>query len=151
MLQKVEPIDINEIILLLPHSYPFLLIDRIISMRNDVNGMHVKAIKNVTSSDSAIPVGSRLHTAFPAVLIIEALAQATVLLAKQVLGDTHSDAVYYFAAINRARFYHAVYPGDQLELDVSFIRKRGMIVQLAGVATVSGKRVCTAKFMCVRK
>jgi len=150
MLQNIEPIDINRIITLLPHCYPFLLVDRIISLRKDVNGIHVKAIKNVTSSDSVIPLGSKLPNVFPAVLIIESLAQATVLLAQHVLGEARSNEVYYFAAINRARFYHAVYPGDQLHLDVSFIRKRGRIVQLAGVATVLGKRVCTATFMCVQ-
>jgi 3-hydroxyacyl-[acyl-carrier-protein] dehydratase len=150
MLQNIEPIDINRIIALLPHSYPFLLLDRIVSLRKDVNGIHVKAIKNITSSDSVIPVGTSLPNVFPAVLIIESLAQATVLLAQHVLGETHSNEVYYFAAINRARFYYAVYPGDQLQLDVSFLRKRGRIVQLAGVASVLGKSVCTATFMCVQ-
>ncbi|MEA9392128.1 3-hydroxyacyl-ACP dehydratase FabZ [Acerihabitans sp. TG2] len=150
MLQNTQPVDINKIISRLPHRYPFLMIDRIISMRNDVNGMHVKAIKNVTNNDSVIPAGSNLSTVFPAVLIIESMAQATIFLAQHILGETHSDEVYYFAAINRARFYHAVYPGDQLYLDVSFIRKRGRIIQLAGVATVLDKRVCTATFMCVR-
>lgn len=150
MLQNIEPIDINRIITLLPHCYPFLLVDRIISLRKDINGIHVKAIKNVTSSDSVIPLGSKLPNVFPAILIIESLAQATVLLAQHALGETRSNEVYYFAAINRARFYHAVYPGDQLHLDVSFIRKRGRIVQLAGVASVLGKRVCTATFMCVQ-
>lgn len=146
MQQNIESIDINRIISLLPHNYPFLLVDSIISLRNDVSGIHVKAIKNVTSSDSVMPVSSRLPTVLPAVL----LAQATVLLAQYVLGETRSDEVYYFAAINRASFYDAVYPGDQLYLDVSFIRKRGRIMQLAGVATVLRKRVCTATFMCVQ-
>ncbi|MGG4578073.1 hotdog family protein [Serratia marcescens] len=77
--------------------------------------------------------------------------QSTGLLAHYYLGALNEGEHYYFAAIQRARFYRAARPGDQVLMEVAFVRRRGAIARFTGRASIDGRRICTADFMCARK
>ena len=83
--------------------------------------------------------------------MVEALAQSTGLLAHYYLSPLLPGEHYYFAAIHHARFYRSARPGDQLRMDVAFVRQRSGLARFTGRVTVNGRRVCTAEFMCARK
>jgi len=133
---------------ILPHRYPCLLIDRVLPEGTCVAEGRLSAIKNVTANEMAFWSAG---AAFPGVLMVEALAQSTGLLAHYFLGALQEGEHYYFAAIHRARFYQAARPGDRVHMTVNFVRKRGAIARFTGIATVDGRRICTADFMCARK
>ena len=107
--------EINEILEHLPHRYPFVLVDRVLSIEL---GKSIKALKNVTINEPFFPGHFPHHPVMPGVLIIEALAQAAAILSFKT-GDHKptDDSVYYFAGIDKARFKKPVSPGDQLILD----------------------------------
>lgn len=88
---------------------------------------------------------------FPGVLILEAMAQATGILAFTMVGKPSPNELYYFASIDNARFKRPVGPGDQLVLDVEFLKERRGIAKFTGVATVDGEVVCTAELMCAKR
>ena len=88
---------------------------------------------------------------FPGVLILEAMAQATGILAFRMVGKPKPNELYYFASIDNARFKRPVVPGDQLVLDVEFLKERRGIAKFTGVATVDGEVVCTAELMCAKR
>ncbi|WP_129544216.1 3-hydroxyacyl-ACP dehydratase FabZ [Serratia sp. 1D1416] len=143
-----NPLQFQDIQSILPHRYPCLLVDRVLAAGTCVAEGRLSAIKNVTANDPALwPAGG----AFPGVLMVEALAQSTGLLAHYFLGALQEGEHYYFAAIQRARFYRAARPGDRAHLAVTFVRKRGAIARFRGLATVDGRRICCADFMCARK
>ena len=112
--------EINEILEHLPHRYPFVLVDRVLSIEL---GKSIKALKNVTINEPFFPGHFPHHPVMPGVLIIEALAQAAAKLSFKT-GDHKptDDSVYYFAGIDKARFKKPVSPGDQLILDVKIDR-----------------------------
>jgi len=112
--------DIHEILDHLPHRYPFILVDRVISMEL---GKEITAIKNVTINEPYFPGHFSYHPVMPGVLIVEALAQAAALLSFKTM-DTKptEDSVYYFAGIDNARFKKPVNPGDQIVLHVKIDR-----------------------------
>lgn len=145
-----EHLNIHEIIKYLPHRYPFLLIDRIISVIPD---QAITAIKNVTINEPFFQGHFPGKPVMPGVLILEAIAQAGGVLmyhqARQVNAD--EDFLFYLAGVDNARFKRVVEPGDQLRLDVKFIRARREICKLSGLATVDGQLVCEADFICARK
>src|SRR5665647_2612287 len=112
--------DINEITKLLPHRYPFLLIDRVLSMEPDKS---IVALKNVTINEPFFPGHYPHHPVMPGVLIIEAMAQASALLSFKTLESKPDEkSVYYFAGIDGARFKRPVTPGDQLIIKVELTR-----------------------------
>ncbi|SES71605.1 3-hydroxyacyl-ACP dehydratase FabZ [Thorsellia anophelis] len=141
-------IDIEEILTLLPHRYPFLLVDRVVSVNL---GKSLVAIKNVTFNEPFFQGHFPGKPIFPGVLILEAMAQATGILAFKSVGKLADGELYYFAAIDEARFKRPVMPGDQLVLEVEFIKERRGVARFKGVAKVDGEIACEASMMCARR
>lgn len=148
-----EPVDtsmdIHEILNHLPHRYPFVLVDRVLSYEV---GKEITAIKNVTINEPFFPGHFPYHPVMPGVLIIEAMAQAAAIVSFKTMDSKPSDdSVYYFAGIDKARFKKPVSPGDQLVLNVKIDRILRGIWKYSGVATVDGAVVAEAEFMCILK
>lgn len=141
--------DIHEILDHLPHRYPFVLIDRVISMEL---GKEITALKNVSINEPFFPGHFPYHPVMPGVLIVEAMAQAAAILSFKTMGVKPSDdSVYYFAGIDSARFKKPVSPGDQIILKVKIDRILKGIWKYSGVATVDGAVVAEASMMCILK
>ncbi len=128
--------DINEIKEILPHRYPFLLIDKVISME----GNKIVAIKNVTVNENYFQGHFPAESVMPGVLIIEALAQtgAVAILSK----NEFKGKIAYFAGIDKAKFRRKVIPGDILRLEVEITKLRGRAGIGYGIAYVDDKKVC---------
>ena len=141
--------DIHEILDHLPHRYPFVLIDRVISMEL---GKEIVALKNVTINEPFFPGHFPYHPVMPGVLIVEAMAQAAAILSFKTMGVKPSDdSVYYFAGIDSARFKKPVSPGDQIVFNVNIDRILKGIWKYSGVARVDGSIVAEAQMMCILK
>ncbi len=136
-------LDIQEIERLLPHRYPFLLIDRVIELSAD----RVVAIKNVTINEPFFPGHFPGHPIMPGVLIIEAMAQAGAVMAMRSSAFDPATQVVYFMAIDKAKFRKPVLPGDQLRLEVTPLRKGGAIWKMRGEAFVGTEIVCEGEFL----
>lgn len=141
--------DIHEVLKYLPHRHPFLLIDRIIEMKE---GESVVALKNVTINEAFFVGHFPSRPIMPGVLILEALAQAAGVLAYKSTNTLPSDGVlYYFAGVDNARFRRVVEPGDQLELKVRVIKAKKEIWKLEGEAFVDGELACSAELLSARR
>jgi 3-hydroxyacyl-[acyl-carrier-protein] dehydratase len=141
--------DINEIIELLPHRYPFLLIDRVLSMEPDKS---IVALKNVTINEPFFPGHYPHHPVMPGVLIIEAMAQAAALLSFKSMGaKADGKSVYYFAGIDGARFRRPVGPGDQLIIKATLVRSMRGLFKFSATAEVDNQLVAEAELMCTVK
>jgi 3-hydroxyacyl-[acyl-carrier-protein] dehydratase len=141
--------DIHEILEHLPHRYPFILIDRVVSMEL---GNELVALKNVTINEPFFPGHFPYHPVMPGVLIVEAMAQAAAILSFKTMGVKPSDdSVYYFAGIDSARFKRPVSPGDQIVFNVKIDRILKGIWKYSGVASVDGHVVAEAQMMCILK
>ena len=136
--------DIREILDSIPHRYPFLLVDRVKSCEP---GSHIVALKNVTINEPFFTGHFPQQPVMPGVLIIEALAQAALLLGFASTEDDSSGRICYFLGIDKARFKRAVVPGDQLELHATLLSTRRGIWQFEVEARVEGLRACTARIM----
>lgn len=145
----MNTIDIHEIQRLLPHRYPMLLIDRVIEF---TPGENLVGIKNVTFNEPHFTGHFPQRVIMPGVLILEALAQATGLLAFKTTDEIRSDnALYYLAGIDNARFKRPVEPGDQLRLEVKLVKTKRNFWKFYGIATVDGEEVVSADIMCVNQ
>ena len=145
----MEQLDIFEILQHLPHRYPFLLIDRVTEC---IPGETLIGYKNVTYNEPYFTGHFPQRPVMPGVLILEALAQATGILAFRTLGRVPDEnSLYYFVGVDKARFKQPVVPGDQLELSVKFIKEKRGIWKFEGVASVDGKVVCSADLMCAER
>jgi len=141
--------DINEILKYLPHRQPFLLIDRVIEMKE---GESLVAIKNVTFNEPFFMGHFPARPVMPGVLILEALAQAAGVLAYKSTNTLHTDGVLYLlAGIDNARFRRVVEPGDQLRLEVKVIRSKQDIWKIEGAAFVDGELACSADILSARR
>lgn len=141
----MSSMDINEIMAYLPHRFPFLLVDRVLSLEP---GKNIVALKNVSMNEPFFPGHFPKHPVMPGVLILEALAQAAALLSFKTVADApNDDAVVYFAGIDGARFKKPVMPGDQLMLHVQILRNLKGIWKYATYAEVDGQRVAEAEMM----
>jgi 3-hydroxyacyl-[acyl-carrier-protein] dehydratase len=141
--------DIHEILEHLPHRYPFVLIDRVVSLEL---GKEIVAIKNVSVNEPYFPGHFPYHPVMPGVLIVEAMAQAAAILSFKTMDTKPSDdSVYYFAGIDSARFKKPVSPGDQIILKVRIERILKGIWKYSGVASVDGTVVAEAQMMCILK
>lgn len=147
--QATGSMDIHEILEHLPHRYPYVLVDRVLSL--EVN-KEIVAIKNVSVNEPYFPGHFPYHPVMPGVLIIEALAQAAAILSFKTMNSKPTDeSVYYFAGIDNARFKKPVSPGDQLVLKVSIDRILRGIWKYKGVAMVDDTIVAEADMMCILK
>ena len=141
--------DIHEILKLLPHRYPFLLVDRVLELEK---GKRIKALKNVTINEPFFSGHFPHRPVMPGVLMLEAMAQAAALLAFDMQGIRPDDkTVYYFAGIDGARFKRPVEPGDQLIMDVSLERLKAGVFKFKGAAHVDAKLACEAELMCTMR
>lgn len=141
--------DIHEVMKYLPHRHPFLLIDRVIEMKE---GESIVALKNVTINEPCFTGHFPNRPVMPGVLILEALAQAAGILAYKSTNSLPSDGVlYYFAGIDNARFRRVVEPGDQLRLEVKLLRAKRDMWKLEGSAYVEGELVCSAELLSARR
>jgi len=136
-------LDIRQIERILPHRYPFLLVDRVDELGPD----RIVARKLVSRNEPQFNGHFPGHPVMPGVLIIEALAQAGALLAASVVSFDPAKQVIYFMAIDKARFRKPVVPGDVLSLEVTPLRKGGAIWKLRGEAKVDGTLVAEAELM----
>ena len=141
--------DINEIKNLLPHRYPFLLVDRVLEFNP---GESLVAIKNVSVNEPYFQGHFPEKPVMPGVLIIEALAQATGLLAFSTGNKgAERETLYYLVGIDNARFKQPVIPGDQLRLEVTVTKQKRGIWVFDTKATVDGKVAATAVIMCTER
>ncbi|HCU85681.1 MULTISPECIES: 3-hydroxyacyl-ACP dehydratase FabZ [unclassified Methylophilus] len=145
----MNSMDIHEILEHLPHRYPFVLVDRVLSMEL---GKEITAVKNVSVNEPYFPGHFPYHPVMPGVLIVEAMAQAAALLSFKTMGTKPtSDSVYYFAGIDSARFKKPVSPGDQIILNVKIDRILKGIWKYSAVAKVGDEVVAEANMMCILK
>ena len=133
----------------LPHRYPFLLIDRVLELEI---GKSIVALKNVTYNEPQFTGHFPTQPIMPGVLIIEALAQATGILAfKSEVGKPIDGQIYMLVGVDKVRFKRMVEPGDQLRLEVEVMAVKRGIWKFKCVAKVDGKVVTTAELMCTQK
>ncbi|HSC46904.1 MAG TPA: 3-hydroxyacyl-ACP dehydratase FabZ [Gammaproteobacteria bacterium] len=148
-MSKQPFLDIHAIMKQLPHRFPFLLIDRVVEC---TPGESLTALKNVTINEPFFPGHFPHHPVMPGVLILEAMAQATGLLAFATIGHAPSaDELYYFVGIDKARFREPVEPGDQLFFKVRVLASKRGIWKFAGTAEVDGRVAAEAELMCAAK
>lgn len=141
--------DIKEILRLLPHRYPFLLVDKVVAC-DTVTSIH--AVKNVTMNEPIFTGHFPENPIFPGVLILEALAQAAGLLGFKITSSNPGvNDLYLFAGIDNARFKRQVLPGDTLHLHVKFEKERRGIWVFSGRAEVDGELACSADIICARR
>lgn len=148
MANELNGFNIQEIMALLPHRYPMLLVDKVVDYEA---GKYLHAIKNVTANEPIFTGHFPEQPIFPGVMILEAMAQATGLLGFKTTEGRADNELYLFAAIDNARFKQPVYPGDTMHLHVDFIKERRNLWKFYGEAKVDGKVVCTAELMCARR
>lgn len=136
-------LDINEIRAILPHRYPFLLVDRIVEMDAD----RVVGIKNVTANEPFFMGHFPEFPVMPGVLIVEAMAQAAGVL---VLGNIpdRANKLVLLAAIENTRFRKPVVPGDTLRMEMTIIKRKASVAKIAGKATVDGQVVAEIEVLC---
>ena len=136
-------LDINEIRTILPHRYPFLLVDRILELGTE----RIVGIKNVTVNEPFFIGHFPDFPVMPGVLIVEAMAQvAGVLVLKNI--DNRDQKLVLLAAIENARFRKPVLPGDTLRVEMTVVKRRTNVAKMAGRATVDGQLVAEAEVMC---
>ena len=142
----MNSMDIHRILEYLPHRYPFLMVDRVVSCDP---GKRIVAIKNVTINEPFFAGHFPRHPVMPGVMIIEALAQAAGILSFWSDGHKVDDnSIYYFVGINHARFKRPVMPGDTLEMHVDIKRTARGISWFSAQARVSEQMVAEAELMC---
>lgn len=145
----LNSMDINDVLEHLPHRYPFLLVDRVSDYKE---GEYLNGYKNVSFNEPFFTGHFPQRPVMPGVLILEALAQATGILAYKSTGTTPSDeSLYYLVGIDKARFKQPVVPGDQLQLEVKVTKTMRGVWKFDGKALVDGKVVCEAELMCAER
>ena len=137
-------LEIKEIMNILPHAYPFLLVDRIIEMEP---GKRIVGIKNVTYNEPFFPGHFPGHPIMPGVLIVEAMAQTAGILVFNSLPQERHEPQIYFLGIDNVRFRKPVIPGDQLHLELEITKHRQSIWGFKGKALVDGKLVAEAELL----
>lgn len=133
-------LDIEEIKSLLPHRYPFLLVDRVLELEDD----HIVTIKNVTVNEEFFNGHFPGAALMPGVLQVEAMAQSGCLMTLKRKEKTEdiSDIILVFSGINKAKFRKPVVPGDQLRMDISLMSERRNFLVMGGTASVDGQTTC---------
>ena len=139
----VGTVDIARIMKLIPHRYPFLLIDRVVDL---VRNQSATGIKNVTANENFFQGHFPGHPVMPGVLIIESMAQTAAVLVVETLGDGAQGRVVYFMSIEGAKFRRPVVPGDQVKIHIVKERSRGNVWKFNAVAKVDGVSVAEATY-----
>jgi 3-hydroxyacyl-[acyl-carrier-protein] dehydratase len=138
-----EPLDIQAIMGMLPHRYPFLLVDRVLEIEP---GVRIRAYKNVTFNENFFQGHFPGQPIMPGVLIMEALAQAGGIFVIKSLDITAGDKLFLFTGIDAAKFRRPVVPGDQLMLEANVLKHKLNIWKMQGRATVDGQLVAEGVF-----
>ena len=145
----MNSIEIKEILHYLPHRFPFILVDRVLSLEA---GKNIVALKNVSANEPYFQGHFPDNPVMPGVMILEALAQAAAILSFKTFNySSTKNLLYYFVGVDRARFKKPVVPGDQLVLDVTLVRAVHGITKLLGEARVADAVVAEAELMCTMK
>ena len=139
---EIPTIEVDEIMQMIPHRYPFLLIDRV---KNVVFDTSAVGIKNVTVNEPFFHGHFPGHPIMPGVLLIEAMAQTSAVLVIKTTGKV-AGSVVYFMTVDNARFRKPVRPGDQVKLHVEKVRNRGNVWKFKGEARVDGKLMAEAAY-----
>jgi 3-hydroxyacyl-[acyl-carrier-protein] dehydratase len=140
---EVPAIDVMRIMEMIPHRYPFLMVDRIIELELDKSAV---GIKNVTINEFFFQGHFPRQPVMPGVLIVEAMAQTAAILVVQTLGSDAAGKLVYFMTIDEARFRKPVLPGDTLKIHVEKLRSRRNVWKFAGEVRVEGTLVASARF-----
>ncbi len=144
MSEPTPPLDILEILRLLPHRYPFLLIDRVLDY---TAGEKITAIKNVTMNEPFFQGHFPVEPVMPGVLIVEGMAQAGAVLAFLTEQERVGESLVYFTGIDKARFRRKVVPGDQIVYDIVIVRRKGKVIKMECKARVDGAVAAEANLM----
>lgn len=141
--------EVTEIKNYLPHRYPFLLVDRVLELEPD---KRIVCIKNVTVNEPMFTGHFPVTPVFPGVLIVEALAQASGILAFRSRERTMTDGfIYYLAGTDKTKFKRSVVPGDQLRLEVEIVNLRTHWMKASGKAYVEDQLVCSSLLTCAEQ
>ena len=135
--------DVLRIMEMIPHRYPFLLVDKVVDIRRGVSCI---GIKNVSINEAHFQGHFPRQPVMPGVLIIEAMAQTAAVLVVETLGPASAGKLVYFMSVDNARFRRPVFPGDQLHIHVAKERNRGAVWKFTGEARVEGTLVAEATF-----
>lgn len=142
----MSEMNIHGVLRFLPHRYPFLLVDKVVTLELDKS---ITAIKNVTMNEQFFQGHFPNQPVMPGVLIIEALAQAAGILAYKSMNWSPESSLFYLGAISEARFKKIVIPGDQLVLNAVVLKRRTTVWKFACEAMVNGESMCTAEMTCM--
>ena len=138
-------LTITEIMKILPHRYPMLLVDRVLEIETD---KRIVCLKNVTANEEFFQGHFPGAPVMPGVLIVEAMAQCAAVLILQAIPNRH-EKLFLFGGVDKARFRKPVVPGDQLRLECEILQKRATSVRVRGVATVEGGVVAEADLLSI--
>lgn len=145
----MDKMDIYQVMQHLPHRYPLLLIDRVLEIRK---GEYLKAVKNVSYNEPYFTGHFPHRPVMPGVMILEAMAQATGILAFVTTDSKPTEkSLYYFVGIDEARFKQPVIPGDQLIIEVDVVQTKRGVWKFNGKASVDDKVVTSAVLMCAER
>jgi 3-hydroxyacyl-[acyl-carrier-protein] dehydratase len=141
--QQASTLDIMRVMEMIPHRYPFLMIDRVVEVISDVSCV---GVKNVSINEAFFQGHFPRQPVLPGVLVIEAMAQTAAVLVVYTLGPESEGKLVYFMSVDDARFRRPVFPGDQVRIHVSKERNRGNVWKFRGEAKVEGVLVAEATF-----
>lgn len=142
----LETIAVEKIMKLLPHRYPFLLVDKVVDYKI---GEYIVALKNITFNEPQFNGHFPKHPVMPGVLVIEAMAQASGILSRLAIGElSDDDDIFYLVKVDKAKFTKVIVPGDQLFLHSTIKRRMRNMVQYVCEAKVEGKVVAKAELLC---
>ena len=138
-------LNITEIMDILPHRYPMLLVDRVLEIES---GKRIVCIKNVTANEQFFQGHFPGSPVMPGVLIVEAMAQCGAVLILRDIPD-RAEKLFLFGGVDKARFRRPVVPGDQLRMEVEVVQKRSSSVKIHGKATVDGELAAEADMLSI--
>ncbi len=141
---KTNNHDIFEVLRLLPHRYPFLLVDRIVEIEE---GSFIRGYKNVTINEPFFQGHFPGEPIMPGVLILEAMAQMGILFAKKTAPDELENKLFVFAGMDSVRFRRPVRPGDRLDMELRLLKRKRLVWKMEGVASVNGETAVEAVLM----